>query len=171
MNTRRATLRDLKALMALEELCFAEGERNTRQEYQEALRKHDELFWVVHERGSQGLVASLLVEHWPSNWELVAQAYRLGQSAPRGDAKTAYLASIAVHPFCRRKGLAKDLVAQALEHLTYEGAQMAVLATRANNIASQWLAKNLGFKPAFLRGGFFASKPDEEVWFFSKRLG
>jgi ribosomal-protein-alanine N-acetyltransferase len=58
----------------------------------------------------------------------------------------AHIATIATHPDYRRQGIAKQLLAAALESAYAEGARSALLEVRAGNEAAQEMYRKLGFE-------------------------
>jgi [ribosomal protein S18]-alanine N-acetyltransferase len=55
------------------------------------------------------------------------------------------IASIAVHPDYRRKGLANQLMSETMESLKSQGANCVNLMVRKSNLVAQHLYKQLGF--------------------------
>lgn len=63
-----------------------------------------------------------------------------------GNDKTRWLiGTVATHPDYRRRGLARKLVARAMEHARAHGAEVCILDVRANNPPAYNLYRSLGF--------------------------
>jgi [ribosomal protein S18]-alanine N-acetyltransferase len=58
----------------------------------------------------------------------------------------AHIATIAVHPEHRQKGVAKELLAKSLKTASEKGMQQATLEVRANNTSALRLYKHFGFE-------------------------
>ncbi len=57
----------------------------------------------------------------------------------------AHVATLAVHPQCRRQGIGKQLLVTALEAAWREGARRAFLEVRLSNLVAQAMYAKLGF--------------------------
>lgn len=117
-------MRDLDALVALEQVCF-ETDRLTRRQWRHMLAKAHATTWVYEEAGQ--LVAHVLV--------LFNRATAIAR-----------LYSIAVHPDHRGKGLARRLVQTAEQEALRQGRAYLRLEVRGDNAASLGLFRSLGYR-------------------------
>lgn len=70
-------------------------------------------------------------------------------------ADEAELLTIAVHPDCRRQGLARELMATARENLSKTGARTIFLEVAADNLVAIALYVALGFSAVGTRRGYY----------------
>jgi ribosomal-protein-alanine N-acetyltransferase len=73
---------------------------------------------------------------------------------------------VAVHPAQRRRGLARALLARAMELAAATGAEVAHLEVRAENAAAIALYRQVGFEQVGRRAGYYTS-PVEDALLFS----
>lgn len=66
-------------------------------------------------------------------------------------AGTALLEPVATHPAYRRRGLARAMLAQALQAMARQGATVAKVSHATANVAAAALYRSLGFRPCFER--------------------
>jgi len=74
-----------------------------------------------------------------------------------------HLMNLAVRPELRRRGIAKELVRQALILSASEGAHTALLEVRASNVAAQALYEGFGFKRKSMRRGYYEYPQEDAV--------
>lgn len=75
----------------------------------------------------------------------------------------AHIASIAVHPDFRRRGIGRLLLKTALEAATAEGAKNGLLEVRAGNLAAQELYKRFGFAEVGRRPKYYKDNGEDAV--------
>ena len=74
-----------------------------------------------------------------------------------------HVATIATHPEFRQQGIAKNLLAHALQHLSTEGAQSSFLEVRASNLAAQDLYRKFGFEESGVRRRYYRDNDEDAV--------
>jgi ribosomal-protein-alanine N-acetyltransferase len=74
-----------------------------------------------------------------------------------------HINNLAVHPRCRKRGVARALVHAALEHGSGKGAQVAFLEVRASNVAAQRLYRQFDFEPVGVRPRYYAHPVEDAV--------
>jgi ribosomal-protein-alanine N-acetyltransferase len=75
----------------------------------------------------------------------------------------AHVATLATHPNYRRQGIAKKLLAHALQRLTGEGAQSSFLEVRAGNIAAQEMYRKFGYKESGRRRHYYRDNDEDAI--------
>ena len=73
-----------------------------------------------------------------------------------------HIMNLAVRPELRRRGIARELVREALALATVHGARIALLEVRASNIAAQALYEGFGFQRKGVRRGYY-EHPNEDA--------
>lgn len=73
-----------------------------------------------------------------------------------------HILNLAVHPDFRKKGIAKELVENAIEHLKKSGCRFLYLEVRASNDAARKLYEGFGFKVVGIRKNYY-TKPEENA--------
>jgi [ribosomal protein S18]-alanine N-acetyltransferase len=73
----------------------------------------------------------------------------------------AHIATIAVHPDFRRKGIGEQILLHALRAAHSEGAQRAFLEVRAGNSAAQAMYRKYGFELAGVRPGYYKDNNED----------
>lgn len=116
-----ATRRDLVPLVALDRECF------------------DRLAWPAH-----GWWQVLVQPGWRVR-VVRDSATLLAASVLRFDRPVMVLASLAVHPSCRRRGLGRLLLRDALVHASLEGARWLSLEVDRDNLGAIRLYRTNGF--------------------------
>jgi len=74
-----------------------------------------------------------------------------------------HVATIATHPEFRQQGIAKNLLAHALQHLSTEGAQSSFLEVRASNLAAQDLYRKFGFEESGVRRRYYRDNDEDAI--------
>ncbi len=75
----------------------------------------------------------------------------------------AHIATLAVHPEYRRRGIAKQLLATALYHTMHEGARRAMLEVRAGNLIAQSLYRQFGFVVVGRRPRYYRDNDEDAI--------
>lgn len=103
-----------------------------------------------------------------SCWLVAAEGDKVcgyvGSQAVLGEAD---MMNIAVHPDCRRQGIAKKLVEQLILELKNAGNYQLALEVRASNEAAISLYENIGFRQVGRRPKYYA-KPTEDALILRK---
>ena len=134
---RRMTLEDVPAVHEIDVLSFSLPwpERSFRFELTENQVARG---WVAE---VDGKIAAMLVI-----WFIVDEAH---------------IATIAVHPDFRRRGIGEQILLHALRAAQNEGAQRAFLEVRAGNTAAQAMYKKYGFEMAGVRPGYYKDNNED----------
>jgi ribosomal-protein-alanine N-acetyltransferase len=74
-----------------------------------------------------------------------------------------HIASIAVHPKFRRKGISKTLIITGLRELISKGAISATLEVRAGNLKAQYLYRYFGFEEVGLRKAYYKDTHEDAL--------
>jgi ribosomal-protein-alanine N-acetyltransferase len=74
-----------------------------------------------------------------------------------------HVASIAVHPKFRGKGISKKLIITGLSELICKGARSATLEVRAGNIRAQYLYRHFGFEGVGYRKGYYKDTHEDAL--------
>ncbi len=137
MFIRRMTLADIPAVHEIDTLSFSLPwpERSFLFELTENPVSRD---WVAE---VDGRVAAMLVL-----WFIVDEAH---------------IATIAVHPDFRRRGIGEKILLSALRAAYDEGAERAFLEVRAGNTAAQAMYKKYGFSVAGVRPGYYKDNNED----------
>lgn len=75
----------------------------------------------------------------------------------------AHIATLAVHPDFRGKGIATNLIEQVLLEVYQKGARRALLEVRASNQAAQDLYKKFGFKIVHRRRRYYYDNKEDAL--------
>lgn len=130
--------RDLAGVADLVDLCFAdtldENGRGYVRRMRAAARSNSVFGWSSMSMG--GFV-------WEKAGSLVGNVTLIPFAANRR--RNFLIANVAVHPTCRRQGIARSLTNQAIEHARQQGMQSLWLHVREENQAAVALYLSLGF--------------------------
>ncbi len=166
MTVERAGLGDIDAIMALEELGFAEGTRERRDVFLDRLRVFPEGFFLARvDENPHGAAAYLCAWLRDSAEPLDAKAFALdvplsGKHVPDGD--EIYLASLVVDPVVRGRGVARTLIETAIERLSADRPRIRgalLLVNEAWENAARLYAV-MGFSEVGVLPGFFDGSSD-----------
>jgi ribosomal-protein-alanine N-acetyltransferase len=75
----------------------------------------------------------------------------------------AHIATIAVHPDFRGRGIAKGLMVTALKEIIQQGFHTATLEVRANNLPAQGLYRSFGFDIAGIRPRYYRDNQEDAL--------
>jgi ribosomal-protein-alanine N-acetyltransferase len=75
----------------------------------------------------------------------------------------AHIATIAVHPEYRGRGISRELLAVALMNTTQEGARVATLEVRANNLIAQALYRRFRFEIVSRRPRYYRDNNEDAL--------
>ena len=138
-------LRDLPRVADLIELCFASSMDSEGHTYVQQMRSasHDESFmrWASNAIESASMPLSGFV--WEQDGRIVGNASLVPF---RYKGKRIYLiANVATHPDYRRKGIARALTEQTMQHARQRGADDIWLHVREDNPGAVQMYQDLGF--------------------------
>lgn len=83
----------------------------------------------------------------------------------------AHIATLAVHPDYRERGIGKQLLSVALRESTHKGAQRAMLEVRAGNLAAQNLYHKFGFEVVSRRPRYYKDNNEDALLMNLNQLG
>jgi [ribosomal protein S18]-alanine N-acetyltransferase len=134
---RRMTLEDVPAVHEIDVLSFSLPwpERSFRFELTENPVSRG---WVAE---MDGKIAAMLMI-----WFIVDEAH---------------IATIAVHPDFRKRGIGEQILLHALRAAHNEGAERAFLEVRAGNTAAQAMYRKYGFEMAGVRPGYYKDNNED----------
>jgi len=75
----------------------------------------------------------------------------------------AHIATIATHPYFRRKGIGKWLLSHALLHLMDEGARSSFLEVRESNLAAQDMYRKFGYEVTGRRRRYYKDNDEDAI--------
>jgi [ribosomal protein S18]-alanine N-acetyltransferase len=75
----------------------------------------------------------------------------------------AHVATIATHPDFRRKGIAKRLLAHALQRLIDQGAHSSFLEVRESNLAAQEMYRKFGYVETGRRRRYYRDNDEDAI--------
>ncbi len=140
---RPMTLADVGPVYALDTLSFSLPwpERSYRYEVQENMNSRP---WVVEDSSvSPARIAAMLVI-----WLILDEAH---------------VATLAVHPDYRRRGLGQRLLAHGLLDVEKEGAALAYLEVRQSNLGAQALYQRFGFVVDGVRPHYYVDNGEDAI--------
>lgn len=140
---RPMTLADVGSVYALDRLSFSLPwpERSYRYEVQENRNSRP---WVVEDSSeSPARIAAMLVI-----WLVLDEAH---------------VATLAVHPDYRRRGLGQKLLAHGLLAAEKEGADLAYLEVRQSNLGAQALYRRFGFVVDGIRPHYYVDNGEDAI--------
>jgi ribosomal-protein-alanine N-acetyltransferase len=82
----------------------------------------------------------------------------------------AHIASLATHTEFRRRGIAKQLLVEALDNAYSEGARIAFLEVRASNEAARRMYQKFGFEEVGRRERYYKDNNEDAILMTLKRL-
>jgi len=117
---------------------------------------------VFSDPWSESFFRELLAQ--PATWARIAErdGGLAGYAITRSEPPIADLENLATVPSQRRGGIARALLADAIEAARERGARQVVLEVRVSNFAAQGLYRVRGFRFAGLRRGYYRH-PDEDA--------
>jgi len=114
----------------------------TREMFQQELRQQEELAY--------GLVAVVgeRVVGYALNWFVADEVH---------------IVNLAVHPHCRRRGIARRLLGEVFDCARRRGMMIATLEVRYHNEAAISLYRSLGFREVALRKKYYADNGEDAL--------
>jgi ribosomal-protein-alanine N-acetyltransferase len=139
VTIRRMTLDDLPAVVALDQMSFSLPwpERSFRFELTDNTASR---CWVAE---ADGEIVGMLVA-----WLLVDEAH---------------IATLAVHPAHRRRGIARKLLSHVLRSMAEEGAVTSFLEVRESNTAAQELYRQFGYEVVGRRKRYYKDTDEDAI--------
>lgn len=140
---RPMTVADISQVYALDVVSFSLPwtERSYRYEVEENPHSRP---WVVEDTGSSpARVVGMMVV-----WLILDEAH---------------IATIAVHPEYRRRGIGQRMLANALLEAQKEGAALAYLEVRQGNLGAQALYRRFGFAVDGIRPRYYVDNGEDAV--------
>ena len=139
LEIRRMTLEDLPAVVALDQMSFSLPwpERSFRFELTENPASR---CWVAV---TDGRIVGMIV-----NWLLVDEVH---------------VATLAVHPEFRRRGIARELLAHSLRSMKGEGAVSSFLEVRESNLAAREMYRRFGYEDTGRRKAYYKDNNEDAI--------
>lgn len=144
INLRPMTLADLNQVEAIDAVSFPTPWPRDAFLY-ELKRNRGSLTWVaewVHPEGEAEVIASIVI------WLVLDETH---------------IATLAVKPGFRQRGIANKLLAESLIECAKRGAQRATLEVRASNQAAQKLYQKFGFEVVGLRKNYYKDTNEDAL--------
>jgi ribosomal-protein-alanine N-acetyltransferase len=138
-NIRRMRIEDILQVLSIEELSFPTPWSLNAFRF-ELLENPNSHCWVAE---SGNILAGFIV-----CWLIVDEMH---------------IASIAVHPKFRGKGISKKLIITGLRKLISKGARSATLEVRVGNIKAQYLYRYFGFEEVGLRKAYYKDTKEDAL--------
>lgn len=83
----------------------------------------------------------------------------------------AHIATLAIHPNFRGQGIAKRILIDSLQQAIWDGATLATLEVRANNLAAQQLYTHFGFDIVGRRPRYYRDNNEDALIMTIDKLG
>lgn len=144
LTFRHMELDDLEQIQEIDRLSFSIPWPSSSYRF-ELLENPGSILWVAEDQssGGKGRVVGMIVV-----WLILDEAH---------------IATIAVHPEYRGKGIGRELLAGALEESMQRGAREAMLEVRANNQTAQALYRDFGFTIVGRRPRYYKDNQEDAV--------
>jgi ribosomal-protein-alanine N-acetyltransferase len=138
MNIRKMQAADLPAVAALDQLSFSQPWPPAAFEVE--LENPNARCWVAEEENF--VTAALVI------WRVLDEAH---------------IATIAVHPDFRQRGIGKALLRAGMDAAYAEGARIYHLEVRAGNLAAQKLYANFGYEVVGRRARYYKDNGEDAL--------
>lgn len=138
MNLRKMTVADLPAVALLDQLSFSQPWPPAAFEVE--LENLNARCWVAEEAGF--VTAALVL------WRVLDEAH---------------IATIAVHPDFRRRGIGKALLRAGMDAAYAEGARIYQLEVRAGNLAAQKMYADFGYEVVGRRSKYYQDNGEDAL--------
>jgi len=150
------TLSDLPQVMVIEQVSFSAPWSARAYRYEITENSHSTMLVVRSQSGSRGGFS-----RWLSRLKLAQAAPVLGYAGFWLLVDDAHIATIAVHPAWRGRGLGDLLLLSILERGARRGARRATLEVRVSNQVAHSLYHKHGFEIASLRRRYYADNNED----------
>lgn len=166
---RRATREDLPAIILLDWMSFSLP-WPVRAFERELTEPHSRM-WVAETITDGPLVYASPVENGVAPFTVAAGARAvIGALVMWVVVDEAHIATLAVHPDMRRRGIARSLLVTALRHAAREGCESALLEVRAGNLAAQQLYQSFGFEVVGRRPRYYRDNNEDALLMTLSRI-
>lgn len=139
MIIRNAQEKDVKAMAALDLICFADPW--SEESFRDEILTNERAFYIVAE--IEGQVAG-----YAGLWAILDEGH---------------ITNVAVSPDYRRKGIGKAIVGTLVEVAEENGLNSFTLEVRESNLPAQGLYEQFGFKPAGVRKGYYLDNGENAI--------
>lgn len=126
MEIRKGTLKDLKAIAAVEAACFPAAEAATAEEFAGRLQQYGDHFWLLWE--GERLLA--FVDGFCTDWPDLTDEMYADASLHRENGAWQMIFGVNTIPACRRQGYAGQLLQQAIADARAQGRKGLVLTCK-----------------------------------------
>jgi ribosomal-protein-alanine N-acetyltransferase len=150
------TLDDLDRVMEIERLSFSAPWPARSYRFEITENQHSTML-VVRPAPRLGSKPA----HWLSRFQRVRRGTVFGYGGFWLLVDDAHIATIAVHPTWRDRGLGQLLLLSLLDHAIKLGARRATLEVRVSNLAAQGLYHKIGFEVVSLRKRYYADNNED----------
>jgi len=149
---RAATLEDLEELVVLEESCFSEPWSRKSFEAELTGNQFSRLLMMSHPDRGHEVPAIGYICVW-----MIFEELRI--------------LNLAIHPEFRRRGLASQLVEEAIRLGMEEGCCRGMLEVRASNVAARKLYEHFNFKQYAIRKSYYTNPTEDAILMTLEPLG
>jgi ribosomal-protein-alanine N-acetyltransferase len=140
MDIRRMTLHDLDAIVEIENAVYPTPW--SRSMFAGELAKPSSLSLGAFEADDWKLIAYLIVSRYDDAWHIM---------------------NVAVHPECRRQGIASRLLDELFELTAGESRRGYTLEVRVSNATAISLYERFGFEPSGIRRGYYTDNREDAL--------
>lgn len=144
LRFRRMQIEDVEQVYAIDVLSFSLpwSERSYRYEVNENQNSRNWVAEAVDARGHTQIVAMIVV------WLILDEAH---------------IATIAIHPDFRHRGIGRRLLAIALVHAAEHGATQSFLEVRRGNLNALALYQQFGYEVVGVRTGYYQDNHEDAL--------
>ena len=139
-DIRRMTLHDLDAIVEIENAVYPTPW--SRSMFAGELAKPSSLSLGAFEADDWKLIAYLIVSRYDDAWHIM---------------------NVAVHPECRRQGIASRLLDELFELTAGESRRGYTLEVRVSNATAISLYERFGFEPSGIRRGYYTDNREDAL--------
>lgn len=169
LNIRRMEWDDLPAVLLIDVMSFSLPW--TLSAYTHEMKNPNARPWVVEAELDEPLTYKA-----PEHYTLEPIEKKTGEQAIVAVAVVwmivdeAHIATIAVHPAMRGRGVGRELLKTLLEQCAQDGAVSALLEVRAGNMTAQNLYKSFGFEEVGRRPRYYRDNFEDAILMTLSRL-
>jgi len=140
MEIRRLSLPDLDPIVAIENAVYPTPW--SRSMFAGELAKPSSVSLGAFDGEAGGLVAYLIVSRYVDAWHIM---------------------NVAVHPECRRQGVASRLLDELFEFTAGDHRRGYTLEVRVSNVTAIALYERFGFEPSGIRRGYYTDNREDAL--------
>ena len=140
MEVRRLSLQDLDPIVAIENAVYPTPW--SRSMFAGELAKPSSVSLGAFDGEAGGLVAYLIVSRYVDAWHIM---------------------NVAVHPECRRQGVASRLLDELFELTAGDHRRGYTLEVRVSNVTAIALYERFGFEPSGIRRGYYTDNREDAL--------